>query len=320
MKLVVRILVAVLTVGAANPLLAQTAYPSKPIKLVVGFPPGSFGDIVARIVAPKLGDGLGQAVVVENKPGAGGSIGADFVVRSSPDGYTLLLLGANDTSNVSLYKLSFNVARDLVPIALIAESPGLLVAHPSGPSSVAELVAAAKADPAKIPYASSSPGSIAHLWGELFALETGAKLTHIPYKGAAAATVDLLAGRVTVQFTPASVVMSHVKAGKLKALATIGRKRLEALPDVPTIAELGIGGFDAALWVGLSAPAGTPEAVIERLNRETVRVLGLPELKTQFAAQSVNPLPSTSEQYGALIRQDMEKWAKVIRTAGVKLD
>jgi tripartite-type tricarboxylate transporter receptor subunit TctC len=320
MRLIIRCLAAALALGTINPLLAQPAYPNKPIKLIVEFPPGSVADIVARIVAPKLGDGLGQPVVVENKPGAGGSLGADFVVHSAPDGYTLLLSGANDTSNASLYKLSFNVARDLAPIALIGESPGLLVAHPSGPNSVRELIAAAKANPGQIPYASSSPGTIAHLWGELFGLETGAKLTHIPYKGAAPATVDLLAGRVTVQFAPASTVVSHVKAGKLKALATIGRKRLQALPDVPTIAELGIGGFDAALWVGLSAPAGTPEAVIERLNRETVRVLGLPELKTQFAAQSINPLPSTSEQYGALIRQDMEKWAKVIRTAGVKLD
>jgi tripartite-type tricarboxylate transporter receptor subunit TctC len=320
MKRVGPFLAAVLMLGAINPLLAQPAYPNKPIKLIVEFPPGSVADIVARIVAPKLGDGLGQPVVVENKPGAGGSIGADFVVRSAPDGYTLLLSGANDTSNASLYKLSFNVARDLAPIALIGESPGLLVAHPSGPNGVRELIAAANANPGQIPYASSSPGTIAHLWGELFGLETGAKLTHIPYKGAAPATVDLLAGRVTVQFAPASTVVSHVKAGKLKAFATIGRKRLEALPDVPTLAELGIKGFDAALWVGLSAPAGTPEAVIERLNRETVRVLDLPELKSQFAAQSINPLPSTSEQYGTLIRQDMEKWANVIRTANIKID
>jgi len=320
MKRVAPFLAAVFMLGAINPLLAQPAYPNKPIKLIVEFPPGSVADIVARIVGPKLGDGLGQPVVVENKPGAGGSIGAGFVVHSAPDGYTLLLSGANDTSNASLYKLSFNVARDLAPIALIGESPGLLVAHPSGPNGVRELITAANANPGHILYASSSPGTIAHLWGELFGLETGAKLTHIPYKGAAPATVDLLAGRVTVQFAPASTVVSHVKAGKLKALATIGRQRLEALPDVPTIAELGIKGFDAALWLGLSAPAGTPQAVIERLNRETVRVLDLPELKSQFAAQSINLLPSTSEQYGTLIRQDMEKWAKVIRTANIKID
>jgi len=319
-KLVIPTLIAVLTLGLADPLMAQSAYPSKPIKLVVGFPSGSFSDIVARIFAPKLGAGLGQAVVVENKPGAGGSIGTEFVVHAPSDGYTLLLCGANDTSNAALYKLSFNVGRDLAPIALIGESPGLLVAHPSGPSSVRELIAAAKAKPGEIPYASSSPGSIAHLWGELFDLETGVKLTHIPYKGAAAATVDLLAGRVTVQFAPASVVMSHVKAGKLKALATIGAKRLPALPDVPTLSELGIAGFDAAIWLGLSAPAGTPQAIIERLHRETLRVIDLPEMKAQFAAQNVTALSATSEQYGALIKQDTEKCAKVIRTANVTVN
>jgi tripartite-type tricarboxylate transporter receptor subunit TctC len=320
LKRFLHLALAAFALGTVGPLSAQNAYPSKPIRLMVGFPPGSVADIVARIVAPKLGDGLGQPVIVENRPGAGGSVASEQVARAAPDGYTLVLSGANDASNASLLRLGFDVVRDLAPIATIAEAPGLLVAHPSGPGSVSELVATAKAKPGQIPYASSSPGTIAHLWGELFDLETGVKLTHVAYKGAGVATVDVLAGRIPVQFAPASVVVPHIKAGRLKALATIGGKRLDALPDVPTIAELGIKGFDAALWIGLSAPAGTPPRIIERLNRETQRVIGLPEMKAQFAAQSLNALPGTSEHYDRLIRQDIEKWAKVVRSANIRID
>jgi len=320
MKFVIRCLTAVFALGAINPVLAQRAYPEKPVKLVVGFPPGSAADVGARIVAPKLGDGLGQSVVVDNRPGAGSSIGAEAVVRSAPDGYTLLLSSSANTSNTSLYKLAFDFSTDLAPIALIAEAPGILVAHPSGPNSVRELIAAAKAKPGEILYASSGSGTIAHLWGELFNLMAGVKLTHVPYKGSAPAAMDLLGGRVMLQFTPASAVVPHVKSGKLKALASIGRQRLAALPEIPTITESGIGGFETSLWLGLHAPAATPPVIIERLNRETVRVLGLPELKSQLAAQSIDPLPGTREQFGTLIKQDSEKWAKVIRIGGVKIE
>ncbi len=320
MKFVIRYLTAVLALGAINPVLAQRDYPKKAVKLVVGFPPGSAGDVVARIVAPKLGDGLGQPVLVDNRPGAGSSIGAEVVVRSLPDGYTLLLSSSADTSSASLYKLSFDFSTDLAPIALIAEVPGILVAHPAGPNSVRELIAAVNANPGQIFYASSGSGTIAHLWGELFSLMAGVKLMHVPYKGSAPATMDVLAGRVTLQFTPASTVVPHVKSGKLKALATIGRQRLAALPEIPTITESGIGGFETSLWIGLHAPAATPPVIIERLNRETVRVLGLPEVKSQLAAQSIDAFPGTKEQFGALIKQDSQKWAKVIRTAGVKIE
>lgn len=320
MKFVIRYLTAVLALGAINPVLAQLAYPEKAVKLVVGFPPGSASDVVARIIAPKLGDGLRQPVLVDNRPGAGSSIGAEAVVRSAPDGYTLLLSSSADTSSASLYKLSFDFSTDLAPIALIAEVPGILVAHPAGPNSVRELIAAANANPGQIFYASSGSGTIAHLWGELFSLMAGVKLTHVPYKGSAPATMDVLAGRVTLQFTPASTVVPHVKSGKLKALATIGRQRLAALPEILTITESGIGGFETSLWIGLHAPAATPPVIIERLNRETVRVLGLPEVKSQLAAQSIDAFPGTREQFGALIKQNSQKWAKVIRTAGVKIE
>ena len=258
-------------------------------------------------MAPKLGDGLGQAVVVENKPGAGSNIGAELVARAAPDGYTLLVGTSANVISDSLYKLSFNFSSDLAPIALVAEVPGIVVAHPSGPSSVAELITAAKASTGQITYAS-------------FGLATGAKLAHVPYKGSAPATIDLLAGRVTLQFTPASTVVPHVKAGKLKALAAIGQQRLAALPEIPTLTESGIAGFEESLWFGFNAPAKTPSSIVERLSAETIRVLNLPEVKSQLAAQSIEVLPGISEQYRALIRRDTEKWAEVIRTAAVKIE
>ena len=320
MKLVIRYLIAVLAFGGIGPVLAQRGYPDRPIKLVVGFPPGTAADIVARIVAPKLADGLAQAVVVDNKPGAGSNIGAELVARAAPDGYTLLLGTSANVISDSLYKLSFSFSGDLAPIALAAEVPGIVVAHPTGPNSIAELIATAKANPGQIAYASSGTGTITHLWAELFALMTGAKLAHVPYKGSSPAAMDLLAGRVTLQFTPASTVVPHVKAEKLKALASIGRQRLAALPEIPSLSEAGIAGFEESLWFGFNAPAKTPPSIVERLGAETIRVLGLPEVKSQLAAQSIDALPASSDQYRALIKRDTQKWAEVIRTGAVKIE
>ncbi len=320
MRVVIPCLVAALALGVAIPAWPQRSYPDRPAKIVVGFPPGSAADVIARIVAPKLGEGLGQPVVVENRPGAGSNMAAEAVVRSPADGYTLLLGSSANTINASLFKMGFDFSTDLAPIALVAEAPGILVAHPSAPGTVRDLIAAAKARPGGIFYASSGSGTIAHLWGELFNVAAGVRLTHVPYKGSAPAAVDLLAGRVALQFTPASTVVSQVRAGKLKALASIGRRRLLALPEVPTFAESGIDGFESSLWFGLNAPAATPREVIERLNQEVVRVLATAEVRTQFAAQSIDALPGTSEQFGALIRQDTEKWAKVVKSANVMID
>lgn len=319
MRAIVRCFAAVLGIAAVQ-VQAQPSYPEKPIKLVIGFPPGTAADLVARIVAPKLGDALGQSIVVDNKPGAGSNIGAELVARAPADGYTLLVGTSANVISDSLYKLSFSFENDLAPIALVAEVPGIVVAHPSGPASLAELIAAAKARPGEIAYASSGSGTITQLWAELFALETGAKLAHVPYKGSAPATMDVLAGRVMLQFTPASTVVPHVKAGKLRALGAIGQHRLDALPDVPTLTESGIAGFEESLWFGFNAPAKTPRAIVERLSAETLRVLNLPEVRNQLAMQTMAALAGTSEQYRVLIRRDTEKWAAVIRAAAVKVE
>lgn len=312
-----RTLCALLALAAPAGILAQAAFPDRPVKIVVGFPPGTTGDLIARLIAPKMGEGLGQPVIVENRPGAGSSIAAESVVRAPADGSTLLLSTIANTINPSLVKLGFDFSKDLAPIAMLAEAPALLVAHPSAPHTAKELVAAAKTRPGEILYGSSGNGTVTHLYGELFNLAAGVKLAHVPYKGSSQAVTDLLAGRIQLLFTPASTVTPHVKAGTLNALGTIGGKRIPALPNVPTLAESGIAGFDAALWFGLNAPAATPAAALERLNREAVRALALPEVRAQLAAQSIEPTPGSREAFGAFILKDTEKWARVVRTAGI---
>jgi tripartite-type tricarboxylate transporter receptor subunit TctC len=316
------VLSAVLALAAINPALAQR-YPDKPIKLVVGFPPGTAADIVARIVAPKLGDGLGQAVVVDNRPGAGSNIGAELVARAMPDGYTLLVGTSANVISDSLYKLSFTFSTDLAPIALVAEVPGIVVAHPSGPSSIAELIAAAKASPGQIAYASSGAGTITQLWAELFALTTGAKLAHVPYKGSAPATIDLLAGRVTLQFTPASTVVPHIKAGKLKALAVTSATPSQALPGVPTVEQAGgpaLKGYEASSWFGLLAPAGTPMDIVNRIQQETAKALRTPAMKERLLAQGAIPSGDTPAQFAQVIDRELKKWQPVVKASGAKVD
>jgi tripartite-type tricarboxylate transporter receptor subunit TctC len=311
-------LAAALSVLAANA-WPQAAYPDKPIKIVVGFPPGTTGDVIGRAMAPKLSESLGQQIVIENRPGAGSSIGADAVAKSPADGYTLLLSTIANTINPSLYKLSFDFEMDLTPVSMLAEAPALLVATSSAPGTLSELIAAAKARPGEFQYASSGNGTVTHLYGELFNLATGAKIGHVPYKGSSQAVADLIAGRVAMLFTPASTVVTHVQAGRLRALAAIGRQRLAALPEVPTFAEAGIAGFESALWFGLNAPAGTPKTVIERLNREVGRVLALPEVKKILQGNSIEPIPGTAETFGAFIHSDIERWARVVRAGGISI-
>jgi tripartite-type tricarboxylate transporter receptor subunit TctC len=309
-----------LSIGVVAGASAQGAYPTRPVKIIVGFPPGVPGDVMARIMAPKLAEVLGQPVIVENKPGAGSSIGASSVAKSAPDGYTLFMSSIANTVNQSLYKLDFDFAKDLAPISLVADVPGVLVTHASGPASIAAAVAAAKAKPGEVTYGSSGSGTSTHLYGELFSLATKTKLNHSPYKGSSQVAVDLLAGRIDLMFTPAPTVMQSVKSGRLKAVAALGKQRLRDLPDVPTFTESGIPGYEAAFWFGLNAPAATPKPIIDRLNREVVKVLAMPDVKAQFLAQSIEPVTSSPEGFAAFVRQDIEKWTGVVKTAGVKPD
>jgi tripartite-type tricarboxylate transporter receptor subunit TctC len=319
MKIVGLALLGVLSLGTGAA-QGQAAWPARPVRILVGFPPGTTGDILARIAAPRMSEHLGQPVLVENRPGAGSSIAAEAVAKSAPDGYTLLLSTIANAINPSLYTLGFDFSRDLAAVALLADVPGLLAAHPSAPPSVPALISAAKANPGRISFASSGNGTVTHLWGEMLNAGAGIKLVHVPYKGSSQAVTDLLGGNVALLFTPASTVMPHVAAGKLAALAVIGRGRLAALPDVPTMTELGLAGFESGLWFGLNVPAGTPSAVIERLNAEVRRAFGLAEVKAQLAAQGIDAVPGSADAFAAFIRQETDKWARVVRESGAKTD
>jgi len=298
------------------------AYPVKAVKLLIGFPPGSAADVVARIVTPRLGEHLGQPVVAENRAGAGSSIAAEAVVRAPADGYTLLLGSVANAISASLNKdITFDFVKDLAPVAGLATLPNLLVVHPSLPvRSVRELVAAAKANPGALLYASSGNGTSPHLSGELFNLMADVKLVHIPYKGSPQAVTDLLAGRVQVMFSPASTVLAHIKAGKLRALASTGAQRTAVAPDLPTVSESGLPGFETSIWFGLFAPAATPREVIDRIARETARVIGAPDIRAQLATQGVDPLPKTPEQLGEYVREETDKWGQVVRNSGARVD
>jgi len=302
--------------------LAQ-AYPNHPIRLVVPFPAGGTTDILARDAAPRLTEVLGQPVVVDNRPGAGGNIGADLVAKSQPDGYTLLM-GTVGTHaiNPSLYaKMPYDHVKDFVPIVLVAGVPNVLVVNPSLPvNSVADLIKLAKSKPGSINFASSGNGTSIHLSGELFKTMAGVEMTHVPYKGSAPALTDLISGQVQVMFDNLPSSLPQIKAGKLRAIAVTSLKRSPALPDVPTISESGLPGFEASSWFGLLAPAGTPAAVVARLNAEVNKWLQSAEGREQLLAQGAQAAGGTPEQFVAHIRAETDKWAKVVKASGAKVD
>ena len=302
-----------------NSALAQS-FPSKPVRVVVPFPPGGGTDIVARTVTPKMAELLGQPFIIENRAGAGGNIGTEAVAKSPADGYTLLVASASTAINTTLYpNLPWDPTRDFAPIVLMVVNNHLLAAHPSVPaSSVQELLALARAKPGAVTYASYGPGSSAHLTAELFKLMARVDLLHVPYKGAAPAVNDLLGGQVNVMFADVAALLPHIKSGKLKALGIASAKRFEGLPDVPTIGESGVPGFEAGGFLGLVAPAGTPPAVINALNAAAQKSLAMPDTRDRLLALASPPVGGTPEQFGQHIKREIDKWARVIRAANIK--
>jgi tripartite-type tricarboxylate transporter receptor subunit TctC len=297
---------------------AQT-YPARPVRIVVGLTAGSASDIVARIMGQWLSERLGQQFIVENRPGAGTNIAAEAVVRSVPDGYTLLLAASPNAINASLYdKLSFNFISDIAPVAAISREPNVIVVNPSLPTrTVPELIAYAKANPGRINMASAGNGTTSHLAGELFKMMTGVNMVHVPYRGGGPALTDLLAGQVQVFFPPMVVPVGQIRAGKLRALAVTTATRSEALPDVPTVGEF-VPGYEASVWFGLGVPKGTPAEVINRLNQETNAALTDIKIKARMAESGGTVLPGSPADFGKLIAEETEKWSKVVREANIK--
>ena len=302
-----------------SPLSSAQSYPSKPIRFLVGFAPGGTNDFVARALAQKLTEYLGQSVVVENRAGANTAIATELAARSAPDGYTLLLNAPGHATNPALMKLGYDPVRDFAFISLAAEAQNLVVAHPSfPPRSVKELIAFSRMHPRQINFASSGTGTTVHLSAELFQFMTGVKWVHVPYKGGGPAVIELLAGQTSLMFANMPTAIQFARDGRLRALAVTGAKRAPATPDIPTVAESGIPGFDVTTWNGVSAPAKTPRAIVDRLNSEIVRALNSPDLRERLMSQGADPVGNTPEQYTAFIQNEITKWAKVIQAAGIK--
>jgi tripartite-type tricarboxylate transporter receptor subunit TctC len=317
-----RNLAIVLAAFASSLAFAQATYPSKPVRLVVPFPAGGTTDILARAAAQKLSEAWGQQVIVDNRPGAAGNIGAELVAKAAPDGYTLLM-GTVGTHaiNPSLYaKMPYDHVKDFVPVILVAGVPNVLVVNPGVPvNSVPELIAYAKANPGKLNFASSGSGTSIHLSGELFKTMTGVQMTHVPYKGSAPALTDLMGGQVQLMFDNLPSSLAFIKAGKLRALGVTSAARAAALPDTPTIADT-VPGFEASSWFGILAPAGTPRDVVVKVNAETAKWLASPDAKEKLAGQGANVAGGSPEAFAKHIQMETAKWAKVVKDSGAKVD
>ena len=303
---------------------AQTdpPYPTKPIRFIVPYAAGGNGDVVSRLLGSRLSPALGQQVVIDNRGGAGGNIGAEAAARAAPDGHTIVLGTNTHAINMSLYsRPGYDLLKDFAPVSLVSSAPLVLMVHPSLPvKNVRELISLAKASPGKLNYGSGGSGSSAHITTELLKTQAGINLVHVPYKGVAQAMTDLMAGQVQVMFNATSTAVDHMRSKRVKGLAISSAKRSALVPDLPTIAESGVPGFEAVIWQGVLAPAGTSRAIVERLNREIANALASPDAQKQFLAVGVDAMPSTPSQFQAYITTEISKWAKVIKASGAKVD
>jgi tripartite-type tricarboxylate transporter receptor subunit TctC len=317
------LLVSAVMAGAASAQQPEAGWPNRPIRLIAPFPPASTADVIGRLLGQKLGARLGQQIVVDNRVGASGNIGADAIAKSAPDGYTIgVVTSSTQAVAVSLSsKLPYDPLKDFSQITMIANSPYVLVTYPGLPAkSVAELIKLAKSKPGAINYGSAGPASLAHLAGALFATLSDIQLTHVPYKSTAQSVVDLISGRLDMQFATIAPSLANIRAGQLRALAVTGKTRVEALPDVPTMDEAGVRGYEATLWFALVAPAGLPPAILARLNKETTDILKTAEMKEALANQGFVPDPGTSDALAQQIRTDIAKWRTVIAKAGIQTE
>lgn len=313
---------AVLFAGAVTLEVRAQSYPSKPIRVIVPFTPGGSNDVLARVIGEKIQQEWKQPVVVENKPGAGGNIGAEAVAKAAPDGYTFLIAANNILAiNPSLYdKVPFDPVKDFAPVTLLGNVPIVLVVNPSFPAkSVKELIALGKTGDG-LTYASGGSGTPQHLSAELFKSMTGVKMTHVPYKGNAPAVTDLMGGQVQMLFSPINSVLPHIKSGKLRALAVASDARLSSLPEVPTIAEAGVPGYRSDIWIALVAPAGTSRDIVSKMQQEVAKALAQPDVKEKLLAQGIEPTSSSPEQLNGLIRTDLARWTKVVKESGARAE
>ena len=315
-------LLALLAAALLSTALQAQEYPNRPIRFIVSFPPGGSSDLIARAIAPRLAERMGQPVLVENRPGAGGNIGVDAVAKAAPDGYTIGLAAAGALAvNISLYpSMPFHPEKDLAPVSMLAMIPFFLVAHPSQPATLRQVIDAAKAKPGTLAYGHGGNGSAMHLAGELLNMMAGAKLQPVPYKGSGPVATDVLGGQVPLGVVDVPSAIAHVRAGKLRALAVTSNRRVAAAPEVPSFEEAGLPGYEAIGWFGAVAPANTPADIVNRLNREIVAALAVPEIRERALAAGVEPLSNTPQEFAAMIREETRKWAQVIRTAGIKLE
>ena len=316
-----RTIILLLTLLLPGLVGAQDAYPSRPVRFILPFPPGGPTDILGRLISERLTAQLGQPVVTENRGGAGGNVGAEAAAKSPPDGYSIVLVAPSLAISPTLYaKLNYDPVKDLAPISLVATVPNVVVTQTTHPATLHEFIAAAKAKPGGMNFGSGGSGTSNHLAGELFNILTGAKLTHIPYKGVNLAMQDVIAGRIDFVVIGVPAAAPHVRSGKLRALAVIAPQRLPALPEVPTVAEAGLAGFEVTTWYGILAPAGTPRPIIARLNTELVKVMHSPEMKERLAGIGTDPVTSTPEEFAAYIQAEIGKWGDVIRKANLRAD